>query len=265
MASSLGQYCINVTDLDRSVAFYEALGLECTSRTEIPQAFEAIVERPGHGGKLQLAQQKEQALPLELGNAFWKLYVEHPGHRRDVRGGDRCRAPPSRASREQLDRWPVTVAFVRDLDGYLVELVERHPWRDGDPDRRRVARPVLPQRHRHRADDRVLRAARPHLHEPHGDPAGATRRSSSSPARAGSCSSRSSRTWAGRSTWARCGSSTSTPTTPRRLHAAATEAGAPVTGARRCGSTGGRSRSPSSATPTATRSSSCNGTPTGDR
>ena len=44
MASSLGQYCINVTDLERSVAFYEALGLENTSRTEIPQAFEAIVE-----------------------------------------------------------------------------------------------------------------------------------------------------------------------------------------------------------------------------
>ena len=133
MASWLGQYCINVADLDRSVAFYAALGLENTSRTEIPQAFEAIVERPGHGGKLQLARQKEQALPLELGNAFWKLYVDT----QDIaatfdaatNAGASVESPP-----EKLDRWPVTVAFVRDPDGYLVELVERHPWRDTDPD-----------------------------------------------------------------------------------------------------------------------------------
>ena len=28
MESWLGQYCINVTDLDRTVAFYEAIGLD---------------------------------------------------------------------------------------------------------------------------------------------------------------------------------------------------------------------------------------------
>ena len=75
MTSWLGQYCINVTDLDRSVAFYEALGLTCTSRTEIPQAYEAIVERPGTAGKMQLAQQKEQEPPARPRQRFWKLYV----------------------------------------------------------------------------------------------------------------------------------------------------------------------------------------------
>jgi len=49
MTTWLGQYCINVTDLDRTVAFYEALGLECTSRTEIEHALEAIIEHPGKG------------------------------------------------------------------------------------------------------------------------------------------------------------------------------------------------------------------------
>jgi lactoylglutathione lyase len=29
--------------------------------------------------------------------------------------------PPSR-----LDRWPVTMAYIRDFDGYLVEFVEYH-------------------------------------------------------------------------------------------------------------------------------------------
>jgi lactoylglutathione lyase len=132
VASSLGQYCINVTDLDRSVAFYEALGLSCTSRTEIPQAHEAIVERPGAGGKLQLARQKDQELPLDRGNAFWKLYV----NTRDV-ATTFARATGAGADvesePERYDRWPVSVAFVRDPDGYLVELVERHPWADTDP------------------------------------------------------------------------------------------------------------------------------------
>ena len=26
----------------------------------------------------------------------------------------------------RLDRWPVTIAFVKDLDGYLLELIEYH-------------------------------------------------------------------------------------------------------------------------------------------
>ena len=31
---------------------------------------------------------------------------------------------------ERLDRWPVTVAFIKDPDGYLLELIEYH---DGTP------------------------------------------------------------------------------------------------------------------------------------
>ncbi len=88
MTSWLGQYCINVTDLDASVAFYTALGLDNTSRTEIPQAYEAIVEHPGGGSKLQLAQQKEPADPFDLGTGLWKLYV----NTHDVR---RRTPPPS--------------------------------------------------------------------------------------------------------------------------------------------------------------------------
>ena len=75
MESWLGQYCLNVTDLERSVAFYTSLGLTCTSRTEIEQAWEAIVENPIGGSKFQLAQQKEQTEQFDLGTAFWKLYV----------------------------------------------------------------------------------------------------------------------------------------------------------------------------------------------
>ena len=95
MTSWLGQYCINVTDLERSVAFYTALGLDCTSRTEIPQAFEAIVEHPGGGSKLQLAQQKEPADPFDLGTGLLEALREHPRHRRPPTPRRSPPAPPS--------------------------------------------------------------------------------------------------------------------------------------------------------------------------
>jgi lactoylglutathione lyase len=124
MTTWLGQYCINVTDLERSVAFYEALGLECTSRTEIPQALEAIVENRDRGSKLQLAQQKDQDGPIDMGSAFWKLYVNTEdiaaAYRRSLEAGATPISEP-----QDLDRWPVTIAFVGDPDGYQIELVQR--------------------------------------------------------------------------------------------------------------------------------------------
>ena len=123
----LGQYCINVTDLDRAVTFYETLGLACTSRTEIAQAQEAIIEHPGKGSKLQLAQQKDQQGPIDMGSAMWKLYVDTDDidslYRTALDAGCESVMVP-----ERLERWPVTIGFIADPDGYRVELVERHPW-----------------------------------------------------------------------------------------------------------------------------------------
>ncbi|MGZ4681192.1 MAG: VOC family protein [Acidimicrobiales bacterium] len=129
MTTWLGQYCINVTDLDRTVAFYEALGLECTSRTEIDHAFEAMIEMPGRGSKMQLAQQKDQDGPIDMGSAMWKLYVNTDDIEATYRAALDAGATTISAP-ERMERWPVTIAFVSDPDGYQVELVERHPWPD---------------------------------------------------------------------------------------------------------------------------------------
>ena len=93
------------------MTFYEALGLTCTSRTDLDEIREAIVENPDKGGKLQLAQRNDQDGPIEMGNAFWKLYVatndiekvSAAGHRRRSRAGvaRRCGSnggPPRSAS-----------------------------------------------------------------------------------------------------------------------------------------------------------------------
>ena len=131
MTAWVGQYCIYVRDLDESVRFYEALGLTCTSRTDLDGIREAIVETPGKGGKLQLAQRVDQDGPIDMGNAFWKLYVATNDiegvARQAVDGGAQVVAEVAR-----LDRWPMSIGFVKDPSGYLVELTQRHPWLDGD-------------------------------------------------------------------------------------------------------------------------------------
>jgi predicted enzyme related to lactoylglutathione lyase len=122
----LDQYCIYVSDLERTIAFYELLGLQCTSRTDIPAHKEAILEHPERGGKIQLAQQLDNDAPIAMGTAIWKLYVHTDDcaglHRKAVTAGHTSVADPMRP-----ERWPVTIAFLGDPDGYQVELVERHP------------------------------------------------------------------------------------------------------------------------------------------
>jgi lactoylglutathione lyase len=76
------------------------------------------------GGKLQLAQQADQDGPIRMGS-MWKLYVDTDDcrglHDAAVAAGQPSLVPPMR-----LDRWPVSIAFVGDPDGYQVELVQRH-------------------------------------------------------------------------------------------------------------------------------------------
>jgi len=131
MESWIGQYCIYVTDLERAVAFYELLGLECTSRTEIPNVAEAIVENSNKGAKLQLAQKLDSDEPIRMGNAFWKLYVAtndiEKMYSDAIGSGSKSVTAPARG-----DRWPMTIGFIEDPDGYMVELTQRHPWKDGD-------------------------------------------------------------------------------------------------------------------------------------
>ena len=109
------------------IAFYELLGLECTSRTDIPGHAEAILENPGQGGKLQLAQQLDNDAPIDMGTSMWKLYVHTDDCEALHRTRRRRRPHVARRTACQPERWPVTISFLADPDGYQVELVERHP------------------------------------------------------------------------------------------------------------------------------------------
>jgi lactoylglutathione lyase len=138
VVSILSQYCINVRDLDRAIEFWNGVcGIPVVSRTDIDQAKEAVLQSPHGGSRMQLAQQRDNDGPIDMGTAMWKLYVNtddcHALFAKAVAAGCEPVMDP-----ERLDRWPVTVAFVKDYDGYLVEFVEYDDAPpDGVPDPRR--------------------------------------------------------------------------------------------------------------------------------
>ncbi len=158
----LGQVCINVVDIERSLEFWEGVcGLELQHRTEIPGVLEAVLQSRNGGSRLQLAQHLDgddgggggeregdgagtEGDGVRCGGEFerslglWKIYVNTSDCRelyeRAVAAGCESFREP-----EDLERWPVTIAFVRDFDGYLIEFVEHHQGtRPGVPDPKKV-------------------------------------------------------------------------------------------------------------------------------
>jgi lactoylglutathione lyase len=133
----LSQYCINVTNLDRAIEFWEGvIGIPVVSRTDIPNAKEAVLQSPAGGSRMQLAQHLDHEGPIDMGSAMWKLYVNTEDcqalYDKAIAAGAESVTPPSR-----LDRWPVTMAYIKDFDGYLIEFVEYHEGTpDGVPDPR---------------------------------------------------------------------------------------------------------------------------------
>lgn len=139
MVSILSQYCINVSDIDKAIEFWEdVVGIPLVSRTEIPNAREAILQSPHGGSRMQLAQHLDHEGPIDMGSAMWKLYVNTDDcqalYDRAIAAGCESVTAPTRT-----DRWPVTIAFIKDPDGYLVEFVEAHEGTSpGVPDPKKV-------------------------------------------------------------------------------------------------------------------------------
>jgi lactoylglutathione lyase len=129
MENTLGQYCIYVSDMDRALSFWEGVvGIPVQSRTDIPGVREVVLQAEVGGSRIQLAQQLERTDPIDMGNAMWKIYVDTDDcqavYDKAIAAGCESVTPP-----QQLDRWPVTVAFVKDFDGYLIEFVQNHEGR----------------------------------------------------------------------------------------------------------------------------------------
>ena len=126
MATTVGQYCIYVSDIERSEGFYrDIIGLEVQGHTEIDDVHEVVLAAAQGGGRLQLAERYNGGKPIDHGFALWKIYMNVDDcvdvHDRAVAAGYTSTMAP-----QKLERWPVTVAFILDPDGYSIELVQMH-------------------------------------------------------------------------------------------------------------------------------------------
>jgi len=121
MPTTIGNIAINVADVERSERFYvDALGLEVLNRIETQDVKESFVGFPTGGSQLALAEHTD-GRAISADGGMWKVYVSTDDvealFRRAVDHGAEPVAPP-----RHLERFKVTIAFVRDLDGHLVEL-----------------------------------------------------------------------------------------------------------------------------------------------
>ena len=122
--SELIHTCYRIGDIDRSVAFYEALGMEELGRFPIrDEAINVFMGFPNDGGRLELTY-NHGVDSYELGTGYNHIAVTVE---------DLDTVLPQLAEKGiEPEKPPYTVreggsrlCFVRDPDGYRIELIER--------------------------------------------------------------------------------------------------------------------------------------------
>jgi len=115
--------CYRIGDIDRSVAFYEALGFEEVGRMPIrDEAINVFMGLPGDGARLELTY-NHGVDAYELGTGYNHIAITAEDLdttlERLAEQGIEPEKPPYRV-REGGSR----LAFVSDPDGYRIELIE---------------------------------------------------------------------------------------------------------------------------------------------
>jgi lactoylglutathione lyase len=123
--SELIHTCYRITDIDRSVSFYEKLGFEEKARMPIrDEATNVFMGLPDDGARLELTYNHGHDEPYDLGTGYGHIALA-VDDLDDVLGqlesdGIEPERPPYTV-REGGSR----LCFVRDPDGYRVELIEK--------------------------------------------------------------------------------------------------------------------------------------------
>ena len=124
---SLIHTCYRITDIDRSVAFYNALGFNEIGRVPIrDEAINVFMGLPDDGPepRLELTYNIGHDAPYDLGTGYGHIAITTPDLDHALgQLAEQGIAPerPPYSVREGGSR----LCFVRDPDGYRIELIER--------------------------------------------------------------------------------------------------------------------------------------------
>ena len=117
--------CYRILDVDRSVDFYSKLGFEEMARMPIrDEAINVFMGLPGDGARLELTWNKDQETPYEIGTGYGHIALTVDDLDGTLEQLKQAGIEPERAPytvREGGSR----ICFVRDPDGYRIELIER--------------------------------------------------------------------------------------------------------------------------------------------
>ena len=119
--------CYRITDVDRSVAFYRALGFEEIRRMPIrEEAINVFLNQPGDGDepRLELTFNFGRTDPYEIGTGYGHIAITSPdldATLAELHGQGIQPERPPYTVRDGGSR----ICFVRDPDGYRIELIER--------------------------------------------------------------------------------------------------------------------------------------------
>ena len=124
--SELIHTCYRITDIDRSVAFYEALGFEEVGRVPIrDEATNVFMNIPGDGDMPRLELTYNHGVDsYELGTAYGHIAItadDLDSTLEQLAGQGIEPEKPPYTVREGGSR----LCFVRDPDGYRIELIEK--------------------------------------------------------------------------------------------------------------------------------------------
>ena len=123
--SELIHTCYRITNIDRSVLFYEKLGFEEKARMPIrDEATNVFMGLPDDGARLELTYNHGQDEPYDLGTGYGHIALavdDLDGVLGELAGEGIEPERPPYTVREGGSR----LCFVRDPDGYRVELIEK--------------------------------------------------------------------------------------------------------------------------------------------
>jgi lactoylglutathione lyase len=117
--------CYRITDIDRSVSFYEKLGMEEVGRLPIrDEATNVFMGLPGDGARLELTFNHGKTDPYDVGTGYGHIAIavdDLDGTLEALAADGIEPEKPPYSVREGGSR----LCFVRDPDDYRIELIEK--------------------------------------------------------------------------------------------------------------------------------------------